>query len=104
MSKIGPPTMFDWDSGNSGKNYRKHKVLDREAEQVFQNVPAVQLSDPKHSSIEERRGIIGKTDSGRMLFVTYTMRLGRIRVISARPMSKKERNLYEEETEKTSEI
>src|ERR1035441_9278979 len=98
MAKIRSSDYFDWDEGNSGKNWRKHKVIDEEAEQVFQNVPIVRLEDPKHSAVEVRLRILGKTDFGRMLFVSYTMRRTKYRIISARDMNRKERKLYEQET------
>ncbi|HEY3875842.1 MAG TPA: BrnT family toxin [Candidatus Kapabacteria bacterium] len=100
MAKTRNSDLFDWDAGNSGKNLRSHAVSDEEAEQVFQNAPTVRLNDPIHSAEEMRLRILGKTDSGRMMFVSYTMRGTKYRVISARDMNKKERNLYEQETEK----
>ena len=100
MAKTRRSDLFDWDAGNSRKNLRSHGVTDEEAEQVFQNAPTVRLNDPGHSTAEIRLRILGKTDSARMLFVSYTMRGIKFRVISARDMNKKERKLYEQETEK----
>jgi uncharacterized DUF497 family protein len=101
---MGNSEFFEWDAGNLGKNWKKHRVTDEEAEQIFQNAPTMKLDDPKHSSVEDRFRILGKTDSGRLLFVSYTMRKSRFRVISARPMHKKERELYEQETQKAAKI
>src|SRR5438128_1195454 len=101
MANIPTRDLCDWDAGNSGKNWHSHKVTDNEAEQVFQNAPIIRLTDPKHSLEERRDAILGKTDSGRLLFISYTMRGTKYRVISARDMNRKERNQYEQETERT---
>jgi uncharacterized DUF497 family protein len=89
---------FEWDDGNRDKNL-KHGVENRECEQVFFNEPLVVLDDPKHSVAEERCAAFGKTDRGRRLTVVYTVRGERIRVISARDVSWKERKFYEEAAE-----
>jgi uncharacterized protein len=94
LSKI---TGFDWDAGNARKNV-KHEVSLAESEQVFFNVPLLLLEDTKHSSHEPRLHALGKTDSGRLLHIAFTLReAGRkIRVISARDMHRKERAIYEQ--------
>lgn len=84
---------FDWDAGNRDKNL-KHGVHDWEAEQVFFNKPLLVLADPKHSVAEGRSAAFGRTNAGRALVVVYTMRGGRLRVSSARDMSRKEREFY----------
>lgn len=90
---------FQWDAGNAGKNEGKHGVSDSEAEQVFFNSPFL-LEDMKHSDKESRFHAIGPTAGGRLLHISFTLReQGRlIRVISARPLNRKEHVLYEEET------
>lgn len=85
---------FEWDEGNRDKNL-KHRVHGWECEQIFFNEPLVILEDPKHSVSENRFAAFSHTDAGRRLVVVYTMRSGRVRVISARDMSKKERKFYE---------
>lgn len=85
---------FEWDAGNEGKNWQKHGVLDGECEQVFFNRPLVAAPDARHSEQEERIHVLGQTDSGRPLFLVCTIRDARIRVISARPMSRAEREEY----------
>ena len=85
---------FDWDEGNINKN-RKHNVEHTECEQIFFNQPIIILDDPKHSVIEERYAAFGLTDSGRRMVVVFTMRSSKLRVISARDMSRKERVFYE---------
>lgn len=88
---------FEWDEGNARKN-DKHGVGRAEAEQVFFNVPLVLLEDVAHSQNEERFHALGKTDGGRMLHITFTLRQegALIRVISARDMHKKERIVYDQ--------
>lgn len=89
-------TGFDWDAGNRRKN-EKHGVSAAEIEQVFLNTPLLLAPDLTHSHAELRIHALGTTDSGRWLHVTFTERgLGElIRPISARPMSRKERAVYE---------
>ena len=87
---------FQWDEGNSSKNERKHGVTDRESEEVFFNKPLIIARSVKGSP-EIRYAALGKTYGSRLLAVVFTLRPNRVRVISARPMSKSERELYEEE-------
>ena len=90
---------FDWDAGNARKN-EKHLVSMAEAEQVFFNAPLLVLEDAKHSQQEPRLHALGKTDAGRLLHITCTLRQNNtlIRVISARDMHSKERRIYEQAT------
>ncbi|GHD22950.1 BrnT family toxin [Tianweitania populi] len=90
---------FDWDQGNARKNVEKHDVSQAEAEQVFFNEPLLVVPDARHSSTEVRIHALGRTDDGRRLHITVTLREGStmIRIISARDMSRKERNIYEQE-------
>jgi len=87
---------FEWDSGNERKNER-HGVTQPEAEQVFLHQPLLLLEDPKHSGSEPRFHALGKSAEGRLLHVSFTIRGAgtRIRVISARPMHREERMIYE---------
>ena len=85
---------FDWDQGNIEKNWVDHRVTPQEAEQVFFNTPLVLADDKKHSRTEKRCFVLGQTDEDRALFVAFTIRKGRIRVISARDMNRKERKVY----------
>ncbi len=82
---------FDWDEGNINNNWIKHKVSPAECEQMFFNRPLVIQDDQKHSEVEKRFYALGRTDSKRNLFIAFTVRNKRIRVISARDMSRKER-------------
>lgn len=87
---------FEWDASNSAKSWGKHKVSQLECEEVFFNDPLSVVEDERHSSAEKRCGALGKTGMGRKLFVVFTVRNRKIRVISARDMSRKERAIYEE--------
>lgn len=92
---------FDWDGGNSRKSTEKHGVEPVEAEQVFQDTRILIASDIKHSALEPRFQALGRSFSGRYLHIAFTLRRDGtlIRVISARDMSRKERKIYEQETE-----
>jgi uncharacterized protein len=89
---------FDWDEGNARKN-EKHGVSQGEAEQVFSNDPLLLHQDHSHSRVEQRLHALGRTDLGRLLHVTCTLRANGalIRVISARDMHRKERRYYDEQ-------
>ena len=87
-------TGFQWDDGNSDKNWITHQVTKSECEQIFFNLPLLVADDKKHSKVEVRYYALGKTDDERKLFVVFTIRENLIRVISARDMSKKEREVY----------
>jgi uncharacterized DUF497 family protein len=90
-------TGFQWDTGNAYKSKDKHGVTQGEAEEIFFNQPLLVSSDEKHSSQEVRYMALGVTAVGEFLSVVFTLRKQGtlIRVVSARPMSKKERAFYE---------
>jgi uncharacterized protein len=85
---------FEWDSGNVEKILEQHHVTPAECEELFFNVSLVVASDEKLSANEERLYALGQSDSGRPMFVVFTIRGRLIRVISARDMSRKERRIY----------
>ena len=93
-------TGFQWDDGNARKNVDSHDVSQHEAEQVFSSRPLLIVDDTAHSQQEHRLNAFGVTATGRRLHVTFTMRNEGtlIRIISARDMSRRERNRYEQET------
>ncbi len=91
---------FEWDDGNRDKNWKLHKVHWTETEEAFLNEPIVLLPDPQHSQIATRLALLGRTLAERRLVIVFTVRKTRIRVISARDMSKKERRIYDEALEK----
>lgn len=92
---------FDWDVGNERKSEDKHHVSQTEIEQIFFNIPIVVTPDLKHSQTEPRFHALGQTAAGRRLHVTFTLRFSgkKIRPISARDMHRKERRIYEEQTQ-----
>lgn len=96
--KLPKPTRFEWDKGNEKKNWEKHEVHAKEAEEVFVNRPRRIWRDKKHSQKENRLTILGITNTERFLYVVFTVRNGNIRIISARDQSKKERELYGKKT------
>ena len=87
---------FQWDDGNSEKNWIAHQARKSECEQVFFNQPLIVGNDEKHSAVESRYYVLGQTDGSRQLFIVCTIRSELIRVISARDMSKKEREVYQQ--------
>ena len=87
---------FDWDEGNLLKNWEKHRVSASECEQVFFNRPLISGIDVEHSTEETRYYALGTTDAGRFLFIVFTIRSNKIRVVSARDMSRRERKVFEE--------
>lgn len=96
MDVLNDVTGFDWDEGNIRKSWLKHKVSTGECEEIFFNLPLLLHPDPKHSQAEVRYYVLGQTNAGRRLFIAFTLRDTKIRVISARDMSRKERTVYEQ--------
>ena len=96
MTKLPVPLVFDWNEGNRDKNLIKHNVQFKESEEVFFNEPIKFLIDKKHSQKENRFFALGLTNKKRKLIISFAFRGKKIRIISARDQSKKERRLYEE--------
>lgn len=94
---IPEPIVFEWDKGNIDKNLKKHGIENREAEEVFLGDPLIS-EDTEHSKIEKRYQCLGKTDKGKYLFISFTMRNDKIRIISVRNMDKREKETYAKET------
>ena len=90
---------FEWDRPKGAANRRKHGVSFEEAVTVFQDPLARIHADPDHSVSERRQIIIGHSERPRMLLVAFTDRKGKIRVISARQVTRRERRAYEESRE-----
>jgi len=102
MDKIYRKTLyqcsgFDWNEGNTDKNWLKHKVSSSECEQIFFDHPLLIQDDMIHSKTEQRFYALGQTNLKRFLFIAFTVRNNLIRVISARDMSRKERRVYSDE-------
>ena len=88
---------FEWDKGNSLKNQIKHNVNTAEAEEIFFNKPLkIAIIDKTNKIPEKRYQALGMTIELRLLSVIFTIRKKKIRVISARDMSKRERKYYHE--------
>jgi len=87
---------FEWDEGNKIKNLTKHKVSQDECEETFFDPSREVQKDLLHSIGEERYILLGYTKYKRLLYIVFTIRNTKIRVISARDINKKERKLYEE--------
>jgi hypothetical protein len=88
---------FEWDARKDAANQRKHGIGFREAATVFGDPLATTFPDPEHSTSEQRYLTIGSPVQGRLLVVAHTERGNTIRIISARPVTPRERNFYEEE-------
>jgi len=96
--RIPKPIAFDWDESNHEKNWLKHGVQATEAEESFFDREKRLAHDHLHTTefteFEARYILLGKTRSARLLFVVFTLRGDRVRVISARDCTPKERRLY----------
>ena len=86
---------FDWDEANKSKNWIKHNVKTNECEEAFFDQNKVMFNDVLHSGNESRFIILGKTKKQRLLFIVFTIRHKKVRIISARDTDAKERRLYE---------
>lgn len=86
---------FEWDKGNIDKSYQKHGVSPKEAEEIFVSEELLVLPDKKHSNTEKRHIALGRTQERKSLFVVFTLKGKKIRVISARRIHKKEVQKYE---------
>lgn len=86
----------EWDAEKARTNLKKHRVTFEEASTVFGDPMSVTVRDPDHSVEEPRFVDVGRSHSGRLLVVAYTERGSRIRIISARIATRREKRLYEE--------
>ena len=89
--------IFEWDNEKATSNLKKHTVSFEEAVKVFADPLSVTIADPRHSTGEHRFIIIGRSQTGRTLVVVHAERRNRIRIISARVATRRERKQYEEE-------
>ena len=87
---------FDWDQWNVQKNETKHGVSSLEAESTFYDKNLVIFKDIKHSTNEDRLIAYGKSAYNNIIMIAFTIRNEKIRIISARKASKKEKDIYEE--------
>jgi uncharacterized protein len=87
---------FEWDSRKAAANLRKHGITFQEAATIFDDPLAITFQDPDHSEDEDRQITFGLSLRKRLLVVSHTERNARTRIISARPINRKERVIYEE--------
>ena len=87
---------FEWDENKGAVNLSKHKISFEEAKTVFDDPLYVDLYDPDHSEEEDRYIIVGESQQGNLLIVSYTERGDFMRLISARKVTRMEREVYEE--------
>lgn len=90
--------IYEWDPVKAAANVKNHRVRFEEAASVFLDPLALTFPDPDHSSKEDREITIGSSATRRVLFVAHTVRAGRIRIISPRRATRRERREYEEES------
>lgn len=93
--------VFEWGEGNIDKSYEKHGISPKEAEEIFVSEELFVLPDKKHSKAEKRHIALGKTQEGKNLFVIFTLRSNKVRIISARRMHTKEVAKYEKAKKNT---
>lgn len=93
MKIIRQPLQFEWDSGNRDKNWLKHKVSNEECEEAFFDPRKRVLKDTVHSGNEVRYILLGRTAMERALFIVFTLRKKKVRVISARDLNKREQGI-----------
>ena len=86
---------FEWDDNKAAENLRKHKVSFIEAATVFGDFVGITVPDTAHSADEDRYITVGWSKLGRLLIVAHTEREERIRIISARTLTAKEKRAYE---------
>ena len=87
---------FEWDENKGAVNLSKHKISFEEAKTVFDDPLYVDLYDPDHSEEEDRYIIVGESQQGNLLIVSYTERGDFMRLISAIKVTRMEREVYEE--------
>jgi uncharacterized DUF497 family protein len=90
--------IYEWDAAKAKSNRKKHGVSFEQATAVFLDPFAATYPDPDHSAAEHREITLGHTIEGRLIFVAHCQRGNRIRIISARPATTRERHQYEETT------
>jgi uncharacterized DUF497 family protein len=91
--------LFEWDNKKARRNLKIHGVSFDEASTAFSDPLSITINDPLHSENEERFVLIGHSKKGSLLVVVHTDRGERIRIISARVVTNRERDRYEENAE-----
>jgi uncharacterized protein len=90
---------FEWDPTKAEANLRSHGISFAEASTAFHDPLSLAISDPDHSGREERYLLLGSSTAGRLVVVAHTVRRDRIRIISARKPTRRERRQYEQGSE-----
>lgn len=85
---------FEWDPAKASANQAKHGIGFVEAATAFGDRRSLTIADPDHSTVEARKLLLGTTEGGTLIVVAFTERGARLRLISARPASRKERRTY----------
>ena len=93
MKAFGNASGFEWDAHNRDKNLVAHGVTNEACEEAFFDPDKKILEDMVHSQNEPRYILIGSTNQKRLLFIVFTLRRSKIRVISARDLNKKEKKI-----------
>ncbi len=86
---------FEWDYQKARKNLRKHRISFEEASTVFGDPLSIAIPDPLHSASEDRFVIIGESVQRKLIVVVHTDRHNKIRIISARIATRREKENYE---------
>ena len=86
---------FEWDAAKASENLKNHRVSFEEAKSVFNDPLLLTFPDPEHSDEEHRSINIGVSSHSRILLVVFTDRKGKLRIISSRKATAKEKKLYE---------
>jgi uncharacterized protein len=89
---------FEWDDDKAARNWLSHGIRFEAARDVFRDAFAIEWADTRHGDTEARFVIVGMVES-RLLFVSYTQRGDRIRIISAREAEPRERRRYHNENQ-----
>ena len=91
------PLEFEWDEANKNKIWLKHKVSAEECEEAFAAEYLFRQPDNLHSNKESRHILISRTKKLKYLFIVFTVRKNKVRIVSARHMHKREIKFYEKE-------
>jgi uncharacterized DUF497 family protein len=86
---------FTWDRRKAARNLREHSISFETAIRVFRDPHAIDEIDDREDYGEERSNILGMIEN-RFVVVTYTLRGGYVRIISARKAIREERRRYHE--------
>ena len=87
---------FEWDLGKATSNLRKHGISFHEAATVLGDPLGTTFPDPDHSVGERRYVTIGASEAGKLMVVAHVDRSRRVRIISARRVTRRERRFYEQ--------